>query len=334
MIKPGDQLKRNRGGGEVIPEKPTWDALRVEAADWLAAMDTGEVSRNEFEKWRNADPRHAAAFAQVANSLMTMDRVKPDLKTRVPAVRAMSRRLLIQAGAGVFVGAVAVGGFAVATAKSTLVTNVGERKTHALPGDGILQLNTASKVQYRSHSGVTEIWLREGELALDLSRGGGLCRLYAADRIAEFSGAVVNARLRGNLVDLAVVSGSCTLKPATSHTAQKAAPHAATVVRANHAILSGANESIVRPLNDVDTAFLTGWPKGELIFEGQTLETAITEYNRYLPNKIVIADASLSSIRLGGRFTTRDPAAFLQALHEGFGIRATDDGEGNVTLTK
>ncbi len=315
-------------------EKPSWDALHAEAADWLAAMDTGQASRDEFEKWREADPRHAAAFAQVAGSLMTLDRLKPELKARVAPVRVTSRRVFVLAGVGAFVAAAAVGGFAVATAKSTLATKVGERKTQRLPDGGLLQLNTASKVQYRSHAGVTELWLREGELSLDLSHGGGLCRLYAADRVAEFSDATVNARLRGNLLDLAVVTGSCKLMPAKGSAARADAQSAPTVVQANHAVLSGATESIVRPLNDVDTAFLTGWPKGELVFEGQTLDTAVAEYNRYLPNRIVVADASLSGIRLGGRFTTRDPTAFLQALHQSFGIRATDDGEGTITLTK
>jgi transmembrane sensor len=318
----------------LISEKPSWDALRAEAADWLAAMDTGQGSRDAFEKWRDADPRHAAAFAQVANALMTMDRLKPELKARVPAVTVTSRRVLLTAGIGAFAGAVAVGGFAVATAKSSLTTRVGERKTHTLPGGGLLQLNTASKVQYRSRSEVTEIWLREGELSLNLSLSSGLCRLYAADRMVELTGATVNARLRGNLLDLAVVAGSCVILPAGTKARRKAAAPAPTVVKANHAVLSGATQSIIRPLNDVDTAFLTGWPKGDLIFEGQTLETAIAEYNRYLPNKIVVADASLSGIRLGGRFTTRDPSAFLKALHQGFGIRATDDGKGNIALTK
>jgi transmembrane sensor len=315
-------------------EEPSWDALHAEAADWLAAMDTGQANRDDFEKWREADPRHAAAFAQVAGSLTTLDRLKPGLKAHVAPVRVTSRRVFVLAGAGAFVAAAAIGGFAVATAKSTLATKVGERKTQRLPGGGILQLNTASKVQYRSHAGVTELWLREGELSLDLTQGSGICRLYAADRMAEFSDATVNARLRGNLLDLAVVTGSCKLMPATAVAARADAQPVPTVVQASHAILSGATESIVRPLNDVDTAFLTGWPKGELVFEGQTLDTAVAEYNRYLPNRIVVADASLSGIRLGGRFTTRDPAAFLQALHQSFGIRATDDGEGNITLTK
>jgi len=317
-----------------MSEKPSWDALNAEAADWLAAMDTGQVSRDEFEKWREADPRHAAAFAQVAGSLMTMDRLKPALRAHVAPVRVLPRRTLVLAGASAIIAAAAAGGLAVATAKTTLSTKLGERKSQRLPGGGILQLNTASKVQYRLRAGIAEVWLRRGELAIDLSGAPRTCRLYAADRMAEFANATVNARLRGNLLDLAVVTGSCRLMPPTPSAARVVAEAAPTIVPARHAILSGAREAIVRPLNDVDTAFLMGWPNGELVFEGQTLDTAVAEYNRYLSNKMVVADASLSGLRLGGRFTTRDPAAFLQSLHQSFGIRATDDGEGNITLTK
>lgn len=314
-------------------DKPSWDTLRDQAADWLAAMDTGEGSREDFEAWRNADPRHAAAFAQVAGALMTVDRVKPALRiSTAPVAKTFQRRLLF-AGGGVLLAASVAGAFAVAAAKTTLKTDVGERRTLHLPLGGTLEVNTASTVQYRTHDQITEIWLLKGELAFDLSHGGGLCRLHAADRVAEFSDAVVNARLRGNLLDLAVVSGSCALKPAAGG-GSNSASSAPIVVPANHAVLSGPREAVVRPLNDMDTAFLTAWPRGELLFEGQTLETAIAEYNRYLPHKIVIADTSLAGIRLGGRFTTHDPKAFLQALHESFGIRATDDGEGDIALTK
>ncbi len=297
-------------------------------------MDTGQVSRDQFEAWRDADPRHAAAFAQVASALVTVDRLKPDLKDRVSPIKVMSRRSVIWGSAGALVAVAAGGGFAVATAKSTLVTTVGELKSQTLPEGGVLQLNTDSKVQYQSRSGVTEIWLRKGELSLDLTAGGALCRLHGADRTAELSHGVVNARLRGNMLDLAVVSGSCTLLPPTGKASKSGAPVPIMVVQASHAVLSGGDAAIVRPLNDVDTAFLTGWPKGELIFEGQTLETAVAEYNRYMPKKIILADASLAGIQLGGRFTTRDPAAFFIALRQSFGIRATDDGEGNIALTK
>jgi len=315
-------------------DAPSWDQLRDEAADWLAAMDTGERSREDFEAWRNADPRHAAAFVQVASSLVTMDRIKPDLKVRVAPVRVTSRRTLMFGGVAALVAAGGVGGVAVATAKSTVTTEVGQQKSVSLPSGGTLLVNTSSRVQYRAKERVTEIWLRKGELALDLSHADRPCRLYAADRVVEFSDGVFNARLRGGLLDLAVVSGSCTLKPDIPADGSRVAGHAPTIVEARHAVLSGANEAVIRPLNDVDTAFLTAWPKGELVFEGQTLETAVAEYNRYLPNKIVIADASLSGIRLGGRFTTRDPEVFLNSLSKGFGIRATGDGEGNIALTK
>ena len=45
---------------------PQGDALLEEAAHWLARLDAGTARPEEFEAWRAADLRHAAAFAQVA----------------------------------------------------------------------------------------------------------------------------------------------------------------------------------------------------------------------------------------------------------------------------
>jgi transmembrane sensor len=197
-----------------------------------------------------------------------------------------------------------------------------------------MQVNTGSQVQYRSSDRLTEIWLQSGELALDLSRSIGECRLYAADKVVDLTSAVVNARLRGNFLDLAVLSGTGEVRPKDS-TSGDASPHAApTIVRANHAVLTSVAQDVVRPLDEMDSGVITAWPKGELVFQGQTLETAVAEYNRYLVHKIVIADGSIAGTQLGGRFTTHDPAAFLKVLNESFGIRATDDGQGNITLTK
>lgn len=40
--------------------------LSDEAIQWLIALDCGSADTEAFEAWRSADPRHAAAFAQVA----------------------------------------------------------------------------------------------------------------------------------------------------------------------------------------------------------------------------------------------------------------------------
>ena len=36
------------------------------ASDWLVRLDAGDADAEDFERWRGADPRRAAAFAEVA----------------------------------------------------------------------------------------------------------------------------------------------------------------------------------------------------------------------------------------------------------------------------
>ena len=313
--------------------QPSWQALRDEAALWLARMDSGSASLTEFEAWRDSNPRHAPAFVQVAAPLGTLERVKGEAKSYFPQPRrSHTRRNLIAAAVAVAFGS-GVGLLAVSNARAKATTAVGERKTIRFPKGGRLELNTDSEAKWRDSGPVIEVWLERGEVSLDLIGSSQTCRLHAVGRIAEFSNSRINARLRGKLVDLSVIHGTCTV--GTRPAADKTSGASATIaVLADHAVVASAGEAVVRPLADADIQALSSWPDGELVFEGQSLETAVSEYNRYLTRKIVIVDPALNPIRLGGRFTSQDPSAFLEALRAGFGIRVVDDGSNTIALTK
>jgi transmembrane sensor len=306
--------------------KPSWDQLRDEASSWLARMDSGSTTLKEFEVWRGADPRHAAAFIQVANSLKTLDRLKPELKKVVPQVKRSRRRQFLFGGIAAVAAAGGVGLFTVARAKTTVRTAIGETKRLDVPG-GHMLLNTDTEIQMRTHRRGADIWLNRGELALTVSDSQVTCVLHAAGRVAEIRQGTVNARLRGKMLDLAVSSGELRLK-----TDGGSVP--APSISANHAVLVSGAQEVVRPLSAPDAEFIAGWQSGEMVFQGQTLETAVAEYNRYLTRKIYIADPSLAAIRLGGRFTTHDPQLFLHSLQQSFGIRVNDSGTDTIVLTK
>lgn len=329
MFKAGSGRSGSRGGSLTTDSKPSWDQLRGEAADWLAGLDTGTADVGAFEAWRDADPRHAVAFAQAAHALKRLDRVKPSLRDRVPAVRVTSRRALLFSGGLVVTGVGALAAAVVATAKTTVRTAVGQRTLLRFEPGGTMQVNTDSKVQWRRDDQIIDVWLKKGEVALDFTGQSGWCRVNAAGRTAKFSNSRINARLRGGLLDLAVVDGSCTLAPYIGTDGNSGE----TVVSAKHAAVVNAGHSIVRALGDADTAYISGWTKGELVFQGQSLETAVGEYNRYLTRKIFIVDPELAALRLGGRYTSRDPKAFLQGLHDSFGIKIVQ-GESGIGLTK
>jgi transmembrane sensor len=311
--------------------KPTWDELRDEAASWLARMDSGSATVKQFETWREADPRHAAAFVQVAHGLTTLDRLKPELKAILPKVKPSRRRELFLGGAAAIFAAAGFGVYTAARARTTVRTLVGELKSLDVPG-GHLTINTDSVIRLKEEKSGTDIWLDRGEIAIDAKGGDRSCRLFAAGRVAEISQGALNARLRGKMLDVAVSSGRCLLKADdVGGTRAKATD---TTVSANQAVLVSGEQNVVRPLTPPDAEFLAGWQNGEMVFQGQTLETAVGEYNRYLTRKIYIADPSLGAIRLGGRFTTQNPRLFLQSLRDGFGVKVNDSGNGSVVLTK
>lgn len=312
-----------------MDSKPTWDDLRDEAAKWLAGMDSGSLDPKDFEIWRDADPRHAAAFAQVAGALMTLDRHKADLKTEVPPVKPQGRRNFLLGGIwAVGLAGVGAGVFAVSQARATVRTGVGQQKRVALPGGGWVQLNTDTEIQWRVHDRITEIWLKRGEVAISAPMSSLV--FHAAGHTAAIQGGGINARLRGAMLDLASTGGTIRLQKTSE---ARAAP-GADIIKPNTALLLASDQAVVRPLSATDIAYLSGWPQGELVFQGQTLEMAVAEYNRYLSRKIYIADPSLAGIRLGGRFTSHDPQLFLRALHDGFDIQVNDSGAGTIILTK
>lgn len=313
--------------------KPSWQELRDEASLWLARMDSGSVSLKEFEQWRDRDPRHAAAFVQVAATFGTLDRVKGEAKQFYPTSKRLTTRRNLIAAAAVVAFGVGAGAIAVAQARATASTGVGERKSVSFPKGGTLELNTDSEAQWRDDVNVTDVWLRRGEISVVLAGTDRPCRLHTAGRIAEFSNGRVNARLRGALVDLSVVSGNCRLSGINA-SAGASTQEGPVMIPPAHAVVASTSETVLRPLADADVQALSAWPDGELVFQGQSLETAVGEYNRYLKRKIVIVDPSLNPIRLGGRFTSQDPSAFLEALHAGFGIQVIDDGSSTIALTK
>lgn len=306
--------------------------LTDEAAGWLAALDAGSANVTAFERWRDADIRHAVAFAEVAGAWRDMDGLRVAhrglQRTAAPAapadpVRASTahpdrRRVLRAAAACAAVAAVGGGVTYRAYARDMAVTGVGQRKAlTAAPGLS-LALNTDSRVFWRDGT-PARLWLDRGEVAialagnrdLELSTPGGRFRLEPGR---------YNARLRGAGCELAVLAGGI---------ADGMALHMGA---GDVALVTGGQVSM-QARDAGALGRVTAWRHDTLVLNGESLDYAVAELNRYLPDKIVIGDPALSRLRLGGTFATTDPAEFLHALRTSFGVRATT-GTNGVVLTR
>ena len=66
------------------------------------------------------------------------------------------------------------------------------------------------------------------------------------------------------------------------------------------------------------------WTKGRLIFNGQTLAEAATEFNLYNRCKLVIGDPNVASLQVGGSFVATDLDSFVAALGHTLNVRVRE----------
>ena len=70
------------------------------------------------------------------------------------------------------------------------------------------------------------------------------------------------------------------------------------------------------------------WMRGRIELDGDSLEQAIAEFNRYSRERIVLADPALRRIPLSGGFDAHDTAAFLKAVETITGAQVRHEAAG------
>ncbi|RRN61726.1 iron dicitrate transport regulator FecR, partial [Caulobacter sp. 602-1] len=98
------------------------------------------------------------------------------------------------------------------------------------------------------------------------------------------------------------------------------------------AIYSSAG-SRSRAVSDSELDRALAWRQGAIALNGQSLEQAVAEFNRYNRQQIRIADPSISGLRLAGYFQTTEPNSFVSAVTSAFPVRAAAGSDGAIRLT-
>lgn len=299
--------------------------INAEAASWLAAIDCGTADRETFERWRSSDPAHALAFIRMSQ----LDRdlgalretglsAKPAAPEQGPGQPLGDRRKLLTFGAvGLVATSLGALGWTTAAAAHEAETGVGERRRIVVAKGIALELNTDSRVKWRDRDGAYDVDLLRGEVMLERERGSARCRVHCGRSQVELAaGGRMNAKILPHGFDLAVLEGEASLKNPTSTASVR-------VPAMRKASVAGGDAPAVSAISEFEAGAVSAWRQGQLQFNGETLEDAVAEYNRYLSRPIEIADPSIRRIRLGGRFSATDPDEFCRALGAIYGVSAS-----------
>ena len=319
------------------------EAVRQAAAQWVVRLDDASCSaedRAAFEAWRDQGPEYEAAFEREAYAWERLGRLRvmspraaaPNANLLAPRKRSPLKLKKLDAKvwarAAAIVGAVGMvaAGVISTTATKAYATAIGERRVIVLSDNSRIELNTNSKVLVRYRKGAREIRLVRGEALFAATPDSRPFIVTAAGTQLETTDAAqVAVRVKGDVAAVTVKSGAVDvdLKDGAQDTRQLAG------VAAVYTPAGGR----VQRISTAEMDRTLAWRQGAIALNGQTLEQAVAEFNRYNRQRISVDDRSVSGLRLAGYFQSTEPGSFVSAVTSTFPVRAKRDAEGVIHLT-
>lgn len=313
------------------------DAIEAQAARLLARLNSAPDTETESEicAWVESDPRHAVAFARAEAAWEAAERLKsaaadvtlPPLETIISEEqqRRLSRNIMIAAAVAVLFFLVA----AIVTVRTfsgidRYQTGIGEIRDIALSDGSTLHLNSDSEAEVRFTDNGRKVRIIKGEASFDVAHDTSRpFDVEARSAVIRAVGTAFNVRMRPSIVELTVTQGTVTVHSGGS-VGQKVAAGSGAVIQPRTIALTRLGSKLI----DQRTA----WREQMVELDGETIEQAAGEFNRYRAAPILIGDTRVSSLRIGGRFRISDSREFLSALQLSLPIRAVKGEDGSVML--
>jgi transmembrane sensor len=320
------------------------ETVRQAAALWVVRLDDpscSDADRAAFQAWRDESHEHEAAFEREAVAWARLDRLRvlrppgerPDRDLLEPARRSslpgLSRSPWARGMAAAAVAALVVTGVMSFGTSTAYATAIGERRVVVLSDNSRIELNTDSKVVVRYRNGVREVRLVRGEAVFEAAKDARPFVIKAADAVMQADGsAELAVRLRSDGAVVTVRKGAIDLDP------EPAEPKDELRLNAGVAAIYGSAGSRSRAVSESEIDRALAWRQGAIALNGQSLEQAVAEFNRYNRQQVSITDPSISGLRLAGYFQTTEPKGFVAAVTSAFPVRATEGADGTIRLSR
>jgi transmembrane sensor len=313
------------------------DAIEAEAARLLARLNSDPTPQDEAEicEWIDADPRHAVAFARAEAAWEATERLKsaaadvtlPPLAAIVSEEqqRRLSRNIMVAAAVAVMLFIVA----AIVTVRTfsgveRYQTDIGQMRDIALDDGSVLHLNSDSEAEVRFTDHGRKVRILKGEASFDVAHDPERpFDVEARAALIRAVGTAFNVRMRPSLIELTVTHGTVTVHSGNS-VQQRVSAGSGAVIQPRSIALTRLGPKLI----DQRTA----WREQMVELDGETIDQAAGEFNRYRTAPILIGDTRVSSLRIGGRFRTTDSREFLSALQLSLPIRVVNGEDGSVML--
>lgn len=201
-------------------------------------------------------------------------------------------------------------------------TRLGAQQTHALKDGSKMTLNTATLMRARISESERTVWLDKGEAYFDIAHDTAHPFVVISDenRITVL-GTKFTVRREPSGTEVLVIDGRVRVE-------NSQIPSQPPVILVKHQKLVATATKMLKSEESIATIEKDlAWREGKLILDQVTLHDAADEFNRYNMKKLVIGDAEVAKLRIGGRFDAGNVKGFVNLLQRGFGldVRETDD---------
>lgn len=312
------------------PELGSYD----EAEHWFVRLlepDCSAAERTEFERWRTADPAHAAAYRDIELLWKQSEEAVKNPTIMAAANRALRREPEARARRYWFMPAMAAG-LAVLIAAVVLprwlatstdpvgiayTTAAGQQQTVALTDGSSILLDTDTEVVVRYSAATRRVDLLRGQAQFTVQGNHAWpFVVHAQHGTVTAVGTQFQVRINDGCTDVALLKGKLAIATESPH----GTPQNASLIGGQG--LAYDETGRISPLHSIDQQTVGGWTQSKLFIHDWRLPDLLAEMNRYSATKLKIGDPSLQDIHISGIFRTNDQQTFLQLLQQGWPIHA------------
>lgn len=318
-----------------------------EVSEWLAWCQRDAANLAAFEKIETLGGRLDALGSRTRESLAReLLEGEPATTGPVPAApqrpwRRRSRLLRSLALAAMLVVTVGLAFYlsAAQTARLTqtavYATARAQSRDLELPDGSRVALGAATRLHVAYSAGLRDLQLADGEAYFEVAHNAQRPFVVHVGHLRVIAvGTAFNIRKTGTRIELVVTGGAVDVEDgaalATSAAQARLPNDGAIRVAAGQLVVADAGQGLrVRP---ADPAAATAWREGRLRFVDEDLAVVVANLNRYTREQVVIADASLGTLRYTGTILQGREAEWLLAIEKVFPVRAQHDAQGRIAL--
>lgn len=287
--------------------------------DYGAGDDAGDQAselagkRGEGGEWEGEGEGHGEANVQTGQDLERG-------RWRI------GRRGFLGAAAASGIAASLAGFFAFLPRARQLDTAIGEVRQVPLADGSVATLNTSSRMAVTMAEHQRTIQLDKGEAWFRVAHDKARPFVVEAGNIrVQAVGTAFSVRRRASGADVLVTEGIVdTWVVGHEGDRRRISAGSRGFVSLDQANTAPNIEVAAAP-QEIDRAL--AWRSGELALDGETLQYAVGEINRYNVRKLVIGDPALANEPLVGYFHTTEPEDFGRAVATMIGARVVDEGD-------